>query len=70
MPGAGVNPDNAEKIISITKAKELHLSGKTTRKSAMKPHSTVTMGTEQDADSLISVTCAKTISAIVSVTNR
>ncbi|QUM80973.1 copper homeostasis protein CutC [Moritella sp. 5] len=70
MPGAGVNPQNAENIIAITQAKELHLSGKTTRKSAMKPHSTVRMGTEQDADSLITVTCAKTISDIVSATNH
>ncbi len=70
MPGAGVTPENAEKIIAITKVKELHLSGKTTRKSAMKPHSTVTMGTEQNADSLITVTCAKTVSAVVSAANR
>ncbi|NQZ91665.1 MAG: copper homeostasis protein CutC [Moritella sp.] len=70
MPGAGVNPENAEKIIELTQVKELHLSGKTTRKSAMKPNSAVQMGTEAEADNLISITCAKTISALVNVVNN
>ena len=70
MPGAGVNPENAEKIIAITQVKELHLSGKTTRKSVMKPNSAVQMGTEAEADSLISITCAKTISELVDVVNN
>lgn len=69
MPGAGVSPQNAAKIISLTQVSELHLSGKTTRKSAMKPSATVQMGTEAEADSLISVTCAKTISDLVNVVN-
>ena len=70
MPGAGVNLENAEKIIALTQVKELHLSGKTTRKSVMKPNSAVQMGTEAEADSLISVTCAKTISELVNVVNN
>ncbi|SQD77468.1 copper homeostasis protein CutC [Moritella yayanosii] len=70
MPGAGVNPENAEKIIAITQVKELHLSGQTTRKSVMKPNSAVQMGTEAEADSLISITCAKTISELVNVVNN
>jgi len=70
MPGAGVNPENAEKIISITQVKELHLSGKTTRKSVMKPNSAVQMGAEAEADSLISITCANTISELVNVINN
>lgn len=70
MPGAGVNPENAEKIIALTQVKELHLSGKTTRKSTMKLNSAVQMGTEAEADSLISITCAKTISELVNVVNN
>lgn len=70
MPGAGVNPKNAEKIIALTQVKELHLSGKTTRKSAMKLNSAVQMGTKAEADSLISITCAKTISELVNVVNN
>jgi len=69
MPGAGVNPQNAAHIISRTQVSELHLSGKTTRKSAMKPNSAVQMGAEAEADSLISITCAKTISELVNVIN-
>ncbi|NQZ51879.1 MAG: copper homeostasis protein CutC [Moritella sp.] len=70
MPGAGVNPENAEKIIALTQVKELHLSGKTTRKSTMKLNSAVQMGTKAEADSLISITCAKTISELVNVVNN
>ncbi|MDX2322225.1 MAG: copper homeostasis protein CutC [Moritella sp.] len=66
MPGAGVTPENAEKIINLTQVTELHLSGKTTRQSVMKPNSVVQMGTEADTDSLISITCGNTISNIVS----
>lgn len=69
MPGAGVTPQNADKIVSFTQATELHLSGKTTRKSTMRPHSSVQMGSDQEADNLISVTCAKTIAAVVQATN-
>lgn len=70
MPGAGVTPENAQEIINLTQVNEIHLSGKTTRKSAMKPHAEVQMGTEADADSLISVTCAKTIATLVNVLNN
>ena len=70
MPGAGVNPKNAKKIIALTQVKELHLSGKTTRKSAMKLNSAVQMGTKAEADSLISITCAKTFSELVNVVNN
>ena len=69
MPGAGVTVQNADKILRTTKAGEIHLSGKTTRKSAMSPHSSVKMGSIQDTDNLISITCAKTISDVVSVAN-
>lgn len=69
MPGAGVNLKNAEKIISLTQVNELHLSGKTTRKSVMKSSATVQMGTEAEADSLISITCGKTISDLVNLVN-
>ncbi|QUM76441.1 copper homeostasis protein CutC [Moritella sp. 24] len=70
MPGAGVTPENAKQIITQTHAKELHLSGKTTRKSAMNPHAAVQMGSNQEADNLISITCAKTISDLVSAINN
>ncbi|PKH06517.1 copper homeostasis protein CutC [Moritella sp. Urea-trap-13] len=69
MPGAGVNPENAKKIIKLTRVSELHLSGKTTRKSTMKPNATVQMGTEAEADSLIAITCKKTISDLVNLVN-
>lgn len=35
MPGAGVSPENAAQIIRETGAREIHLSGKTTRASKM-----------------------------------
>ncbi|WP_028023743.1 copper homeostasis protein CutC [Enterovibrio calviensis] len=35
MPGAGVSPENAKRIITETGATEIHLSGKTTRASLM-----------------------------------
>ena len=69
MPGAGVSPDNAKNIINLTKVSEIHLSGKTTRKSVMRPNSAVQMGTEAGADTLISVTCANTISTVVNTLN-
>lgn len=68
MPGAGVNPANAVEIIKLTQVTELHLSGKTTRTSVMKPNSDVKMGSE--SDSLISITCAKTIADIVKIANN
>jgi len=69
MPGAGVTAENATKIIDFTFAKELHLSGRTTRESVMKANSAVQMGSDQAADSLLSVTCAKKIANVVSAIN-
>ncbi len=52
MPGAGVSPSNVKNIIAQTNAKEIHLSGKTTRPSQMQYHNTkATLGAnESDFD--------------------
>ncbi|PKF50890.1 copper homeostasis protein CutC [Enterovibrio nigricans] len=68
MPGAGVSPDNAKRIIDATGAHEIHLSGKTTRQSLMHyRNEKATMG-NSDSDFDITVTnpdiIARTIAAV------
>ncbi|WP_407332333.1 copper homeostasis protein CutC [Enterovibrio sp. 27052020O] len=56
MPGAGVSPDNAKRIITETGANEIHLSGKTTRPSLMSyRNEKATMGSGE-SDFAITVT--------------
>jgi copper homeostasis protein len=65
MPGVGINVTNAEIICAETGATELHLSGKTTRKSQMEAHPHVQMGMKQETDLFLGVTCAKQVENVV-----
>ena len=67
MPGVGINVTNAEKICTGTGVTELHLSGKTTRKSQMQAHPNVQMGINQETDLFLGVTCAKQVENVVSL---
>ncbi|OEE59835.1 copper homeostasis protein CutC [Enterovibrio norvegicus] len=61
MPGAGVSPENAKRIIVETGATEIHLSGKTTRPSLMSyRNEKATMGSGE-SDFAITVTNPDTI---------
>lgn len=67
MPGVGINVTNAEKICSRTGATELHLSGKTTRKSQMQEQPNVQIGVKQETDLFLGVTCGKQVENVVSL---
>lgn len=56
MPGAGVNPHNAKRIINETGATEIHLSGKTTRASQMNYRNENAVMGASDSDFQITVT--------------
>lgn len=65
MPGAGVSATNAKQIITQTRAKEIHLSGKTTRNSKMiYRNENATMG-NSDNDFAITVTAAQLVQATI-----
>lgn len=69
MAGAGVNADNAAKIVNLTQVTELHLSGKSTRPSLMhhQTASGVRMGNHADNDLLLDVTSFDKVQAVVSL---
>lgn len=65
MPGAGVSPDNAKRIIEQTGVTEIHLSGKTVRNSLMSyRNEKATMGSG-DSDFAITVTNPETIAQTI-----
>ncbi|MCL9775950.1 copper homeostasis protein CutC [Vibrio methylphosphonaticus] len=62
MAGAGISPDNVAHIIAKTGITELHLSGKTTRQSAMSFRAPqAKMGAEDTDDYVVPVTDQNTI---------
>ncbi|WP_281544998.1 copper homeostasis protein CutC [Grimontia sp. SpTr1] len=69
MPGAGVSPDNAKRIVDATGVTEIHLSGKTTRQSHMVfKNENATMGNGDDF--AITVTNPETIKATLAALTR
>ena len=67
MAGAGVNANNAAKIVNATLVTELHLSGKTVRLSKMKACSNAQMGNNQTDDTAIGVTGFDNVHSVVSL---
>ncbi len=71
MAGAGVNPDNVRELITTTGIHEVHLSGKTTRPSAMTNISaSAHMGNAAIDDFQIPVTSAETIKTVAQQLNQ
>ncbi|WP_318471511.1 copper homeostasis protein CutC [Photobacterium leiognathi] len=71
MAGAGVNPDNVRELITATGIHEVHLSGKTTRPSAMTNISaSAHMGSAAIDDFQIPVTSAETIKTVALQLNQ
>ncbi|WP_428774555.1 copper homeostasis protein CutC [Vibrio sp.] len=70
MPGCGVNQTNAQQIIDMTGATEIHLSGKKQRPSKMhQTDSAAAMGSHADKDSVIEVTDFQIIHQVVKQLN-
>lgn len=67
MAGAGINANNAAKIVNETQVVELHLSGKTIRLSKMKAGSNAKMGNNQTDDTAIGVTGFDNVHSVVSL---
>ncbi|MEI6897768.1 MAG: copper homeostasis protein CutC, partial [Psychromonas sp.] len=66
MPGCGVNENNAQQLIALTGASEIHLSGKTQRRSAMiNLCSQVSMGADSSVDQFIDVTSFEKVNQVV-----
>lgn len=66
MAGAGVTPDNAVKIASMTGITQLHLSGKTTRASGMMLIAEqAKMGNQDLDDFIVPITSTQTIASVV-----
>ena len=65
MAGAGVNAGNVRAIIEQTGVQEVHMSGKTSRPSKMKPtKQEAYMGNEECDDSLIPITSTAAVEAV------
>ncbi|WP_153447659.1 copper homeostasis protein CutC [Vibrio algicola] len=68
MAGAGMNADNAAKMIQVTGINEIHLSGKTTRASHMQLMADAAkMGADNVDDFAIPVTSSQAIKAVKSI---
>lgn len=65
MPGAGVNVTNARYIVEQTGAREIHLSGKTTRSGRMHSQNGISMGIPVKDDSAVSVTGFEQVYSVV-----
>ncbi|MCZ4295424.1 copper homeostasis protein CutC [Vibrio sinaloensis] len=66
MAGAGLNAENAQSIVTQTRVREVHLSGKTTRPSKMQNQNNQTkMGNQDTDDYLIPVTSSEAIEKVV-----
>ncbi|WP_394250559.1 copper homeostasis protein CutC [Vibrio profundi] len=70
MAGAGVNADNAEKLLTLSHVPALHLSGKSTRKSYMTFQSSAQMGKAEYDDYVIPITDSSQIRAIKTVVQK
>ena len=65
MPGAGVNADNAARIVENTGVSEIHLSGKASRPGRMQPREGVKMGANADDETRVDVTSFEKVQAVV-----